>query len=57
LPNSPNGIHEPACPDRRFPNLPALIAAAGDQATLRFLEFIAAIIRNPHARRAYTAAP
>ena len=33
--------------------VPALIAAAGDQAGLRFLEFFAATIRNPHTRRAY----
>src|SRR5450755_4371251 len=34
-------------------NLPALIAAAGERASLRFLEFFAANIRNPHTRRAY----
>jgi site-specific recombinase XerD len=33
--------------------LPALIAVAGDRASLRFLEFFAANIRNPHTRRAY----
>ena len=33
--------------------VPALIAAAGDRAALRFLEFFAANIRNPHTRRAY----
>jgi site-specific recombinase XerD len=33
-----------------------LIAAAGDQASLRFLEFFAANIRNPHTRRAYSRA-
>src|SRR3979411_2318535 len=33
--------------------LPALVAAAGDRAVLRFLEFFAANIRNPHTRRAY----
>ena len=33
--------------------LPALIAAAGDKASVRFLEFFAATIRNPHTRRAY----
>ena len=36
--------------------LPALITAAGDQASLRFLEFFAANIRNPHTRRAYSRA-
>ena len=35
------------------PALPALIAAAGDRASRRFLEFFAANIRNPHTRRAY----
>jgi site-specific recombinase XerC len=32
--------------------LPALIAAAGERAGMRFLEFFAANIRNPHTRRA-----
>ena len=32
---------------------PALIATAGDRAQLRFLEFFASNIRNPHTRRAY----
>jgi len=36
--------------------MPALITAAGDQASLRFLEFFAANIRNPHTRRAYSHA-
>jgi site-specific recombinase XerD len=31
----------------------ALVAAAGERAALRFLEFFAANIRNPHTRRAY----
>ena len=35
--------------------LPAIIAA-GERASLRFLEFFAANIRNPHTRRA-SAAP
>ena len=35
------------------PAVPALIAAAGDRAALRFLEFFAGSIRNPHTRRAY----
>src|SRR5690349_18186255 len=34
------------------PRLPAL-AAAGERASVRFLEFFAANIRNPHTRRAY----
>ncbi len=33
--------------------MPALIAAAGEHASLWFLEFFAATIRNPHTRRAY----
>ena len=36
--------------------MPALITAAGEQASLRFLEFFAANIRNPHTRRAYSRA-
>ena len=33
--------------------LPALIAAEGEHAGTRFLEFFASTIRNPHTRRAY----
>jgi hypothetical protein len=33
--------------------LPALVAAAGERASIRFLEFFAANIRNLHTRRAY----
>ena len=36
--------------------LPALIAGSGERAQLRFLEFFAASIRNPHTRRAYARA-
>jgi site-specific recombinase XerD len=36
--------------------IPALIAAAGERAGIRFLEFFAANIRNPHTRRAYARA-
>jgi site-specific recombinase XerD len=35
------------------PILPALVAAAGERASMRFLEFFAANIRNLHTRRAY----
>src|SRR3954451_21479886 len=35
------------------PVLPALVAASGERARVRFLEFFAAPIRNPHTRRAY----
>jgi len=38
------------------PTLPALVAAAGELASMRFLEFFAANIRNPHTRRAYARA-
>jgi site-specific recombinase XerD len=40
-------------PSANQPVVPALIAAAGDRAGLRFLEFFAANIRNPNTRRAY----
>src|ERR1700710_1992455 len=36
--------------------VPALIAASGERAGLRFLEFFASNIRNPHTRRAYSRA-
>jgi hypothetical protein len=36
--------------------VPALIAAAGEHASRRFLEFFAANIRNPHTHRAYGCA-
>jgi site-specific recombinase XerD len=36
--------------------LPALVAATGDHAGVRFMEFFAAQIRNPHTRRAYARA-
>jgi site-specific recombinase XerD len=36
--------------------LPALVRAGGEGAQLRFLEFFAASIRNPHTRRAYAGA-
>jgi integrase/recombinase XerC len=34
-------------------NIPAVVAAACERTSLRFLEFFAANIRNPHTRRAY----
>ncbi len=34
----------------------ALIPAPGERAGVRFLEFFAANIRNPHTRRAYSRA-
>ena len=36
--------------------IPVLVAAAGERASVRFLEFFAAAIRNPHTRRAYARA-
>jgi site-specific recombinase XerC len=36
--------------------MPALVVAAGDRAGVRFLEFFASAIRNPHTRRAYARA-
>src|SRR5271169_4213513 len=36
--------------------VPALIAAAGDAAGWRYVEFFTANIRNPHTRRAYARA-
>lgn len=35
------------------PTLPALVVAAGERASMRFVEFFVANIRNPHTRRAY----
>ena len=34
-------------------HVPAIVAAAGERAGTRFLEFFAAQIRNPHTRQAY----
>jgi site-specific recombinase XerC len=38
------------------PRVPELVAGAGERAGMRFLEFFAANIRNPHTRRAYARA-
>jgi hypothetical protein len=46
----------PASNGMNTPALPALVAAAGERAGMRFLEFFAANIRNPHTRRAYARA-
>jgi hypothetical protein len=35
------------------PALPAPVTACSERAGVRFLEFFAAAIRNPHTRRAY----
>ena len=37
-------------------SVPALLAAAGERASIRFLEFFVATIRNPNTRRAYSRA-
>ena len=37
-------------------DLPPVVEATGDRARLRFLEFFASAIRNPHTRRAYVRA-
>jgi site-specific recombinase XerD len=42
--------------DVRAHVVPALVAASGDRAGIRFLEFFASNIRNPHTRRAYSRA-
>ncbi len=46
----------PRAPVPQTDALPMLVAAAGERAGLRFLEFFAAGIRNPHTRRAYARA-
>ena len=38
------------------PRIPEFVAAAGERADMRFLEFFAGNIRNPHTRRAYARA-
>ena len=35
---------------------PTLVVTAGERASVRFLEFFASAIRNPHTRRAYARA-
>jgi site-specific recombinase XerD len=37
-------------------SLPMLVTAAGERVSIRFLEFFAANMRNPHTRRAYSRA-
>ena len=51
----PSAAEIPAlCPAAEL--VPALVAAAGERASMRCLEFFAANIRNPHTRRAYARA-
>ena len=48
----PTPGRQPASP---FPSsVPVLVTTAGERATIRFLEFFTATIRNPHTRRAYS---
>jgi len=49
-------MHEPALRLASGLKLPELVAAANEPAQLRFLEFFAVAIRNPHTRRAYAHA-
>ena len=37
--------------------LPVLVTAAGEQANMRFIEFFAFAIRNPHTRQAVLLRP
>jgi site-specific recombinase XerD len=37
-------------------SVPVLVTAAGERASVRFVEFFASAIRNPHTRRAYARA-
>jgi site-specific recombinase XerC len=46
----------PIVPSARAASVPALVDAAGERAGIRFLEFFASAIRNPHTRRAYARA-
>ena len=48
--------HLGLAPTRDVSHLPAIVSAAGERAGIRFLEFFAANIRNPHTRRAYSRA-
>ena len=51
VPGPPPASSLPVYPASELP-VPALVAAAGGHASVRFLEFFAAAIRNPHTRRA-----
>ncbi|MFC7478126.1 tyrosine-type recombinase/integrase [Dankookia sp. GCM10030260] len=48
--------HDLILPDASSLSLPALVADSDERAGVRFLEFFAATIRNPHTRRAYSQA-
>jgi site-specific recombinase XerD len=49
----PSSLADLAVAGARAAQVPTLVSVAGDRAGLRFLEFFAAAIRNPHTRRAY----
>jgi site-specific recombinase XerD len=49
MPETPPTVRSP-------PPLPVLVTSAGERAGIRFLEFFASAIRNPHTRRAYARA-
>ena len=55
-PQSPEVPTPELVPLSPLPILPAVVEATGDRARLRFLEFFASNIRNPHTRRAYRLA-
>src|SRR3954449_13304782 len=46
----------PIVPFAPAASVPVLVDAAGERAGIRFLEFFASAIRNPHTRRAYARA-
>ena len=53
----PSGAVAPAVSDDTlYKVVPAIVAALGDQASWRYVEFFAANIRNPNTRRAYARA-
>jgi site-specific recombinase XerD len=52
----PSPLADLAVAGARAARVPTLVSVAGDRAGLRFLEFFAAAIRNPHTRRAYARA-
>jgi site-specific recombinase XerD len=53
----PSGAVTPAVSDDTlYKVVPAVVAALGDQASWRYVEFFAANIRNPNTRRAYARA-
>ena len=51
IPRPPGAVHRAT-----GGSVPALVMADGERAAVRFLEFFAATIRNPHTRRAYARA-